>query len=74
MLISILACSLGFHAITFERSNFYENRHFKNQASVVLNSLPGGWYRFLAAFLHVVAENVVTDRQTNGRKDGDYWH
>ena len=28
------------------------------------------WYHFLAVLLHVLAENVVTDRQTEGRIDG----
>ena len=53
-LISILACSLGFHAITFERSTFTKMRNFKNEASVAL-----------AGLLHVVAENVVSDRHTD---------
>ena len=41
MLISILACSLGFHAITFERSTF-------NQASVALNPLVSLFGRLVA--------------------------
>ena len=39
MLISILACSLGFHVITFERSTSTQIAIFKNQASVALNPL-----------------------------------
>ena len=40
VLISILACSLGFHAITFER-------HFFNEASVALNPLVSLFGRFV---------------------------
>ena len=34
-----LACSLGFHAITLERSTSNENPYFKTQASVEINLL-----------------------------------
>ena len=45
MLISILACSLGFHAITFERSTFTK---IENQASVALNPLVSLFGRLVA--------------------------
>ena len=57
MLISILACSLGFHAITFERSTFTK---IENQASVVLNPL-------VSLFGGLVARS---GRQTDGQTDG----
>ena len=40
-----MACSLGFHIVTFERSVFNENHHIKNHASVALNPLVSllGW-------------------------------
>ena len=61
MLISILACSLGFHAITLERSTFY---YFKNQDSVVLNPL-------VLLFGRLVARNgrIRGTGQTDGRTD-----
>ena len=62
MLISILACSLGFHAITFERSTFTKKK--SSQCGIE----PVG-ICFLAALLRIVAENVITDRQTNGRTE-----
>ena len=41
--------------------HFYENRHFKNKAGVDLN-----WLVLLfTCLLRVVAENVVTDGQTD---------
>ena len=66
MLISILACLLGFHAITLERRTFYENRHIKNEASLVLNPFVSLFGLFL---LRVVAENMVTDRHTDRHTD-----
>ena len=44
VLISILACSLGFHA----RTPYYENRTFLNEASVALNPLVSLFGRFVA--------------------------
>ena len=61
MLISILACSLGFHAITFERRTFTK--------IAILKSSQCGIDPIGIALLHVVAENVVTDRQTDERND-----
>ena len=63
MLICILALSLCFHAITFERSIFTKNAIFLNKASVALNPL-------VSLFGRLVARSVVTDRQTDGRTDG----
>ena len=60
MLISILALSLGFHTITFERSTFTKIAIFKIKPVCPLVS---------AALLHVVAENVVIDRRTDRRTD-----
>ena len=37
---------------------------------MVLNAF-NGWYRFLAALLRVVAENVVTDSQTDRQTDSN---
>ena len=65
MLISILACSLGFQAITFERSTFTKIAIFKIKPVWYSTR----WYRFLAALLRVVAENVVTDRRTDRQTD-----
>ena len=48
MLISILACSLGFHAITSERGTFTKIAILKNQASVALNPLVSLFYLFVA--------------------------
>ena len=64
MLISILACSLGFHAITLERSTFTKNRYFKNQDSVALNPL-------VSLFGHLVARSgrIRGTGQTDGRKE-----
>ena len=62
MLISILACSLGFHAITFERSTF---RYFKNQASVALNPLVSLFGRLVAR-----SARISGTGQTDGRTDG----
>ena len=62
LLISILACSLGFHAITLERSTSKKIVIFLNQASVEMNLL-------VSLFCCLVAENVVTDRQTDGQND-----
>ena len=39
VLLCILACSLGFHAITLERSTSTKIAIFKNQASVEMNLL-----------------------------------
>ena len=39
VLICILACSLAFHAITFERSSYPKIAFFKNETSVAINSL-----------------------------------
>ena len=66
MLISILACSLGLHAITFERSTFMKIAILKSSQC----GTEPRWYRFLAALLHVVAENVVTDRWMDRQTDG----
>ena len=69
MLISILACSLGFHAITFERSTyFYDNRHFKNQASVALNPLVSPINRLLQH----VARPFSLRMHVNGNYNGNY--
>ena len=57
MLISILACSLGFHAITFERNTFT-----KIQACVVLNPLVSLFGRLVARS----GRDRQTDRQTDG--------
>ena len=59
MLISILACSLGFPAITFERSTFTKIAIFKNKASVALNPL-------VSLFGRLVARS---GRRTDGRTD-----
>ena len=58
MLVSILACSLGFHAIT-------ENRLCKNQASVALN-------RLLSLFARLLARGGRKrgNRQADGQTDG----
>ena len=39
VLICILACSLAFHAITFEHSSYTKITLFKNEASVAANPL-----------------------------------
>ena len=65
MLISILACSLGFHVITFERSTFTKITIFKNQASVVLNPLVSLFGRLV-----VRSARKRGNRQTDGRTDG----
>ena len=54
MLISILACSLGFYAINFECSTCKK----KYQANVVLNPLVSLFGRLVRRS----GENVVTDR------------
>ena len=61
MLICILACSLGFHAITLERSTFTKLVTFKIEP--VQHSTV--WYCYFVVLLRVLAENVVTDRQTH---------
>ena len=66
MLISILACSLGFHAITFERSTYTKIAIFKIQASVVLNPLVSLFGR-LVALSGRKRGNRPTDRQTDRR-------
>ena len=48
VLICILACSLGFHAITSECGTSTKIRHFKNEASVALNRLVSLFYLFVA--------------------------
>ena len=64
MLISILACSLGY-AITFERSiYFYENRYFKNQTSVALNPLVSLFGRLVAR-----SGRISGTGRTDGRND-----
>ena len=65
---SILACSLGFQAIPFERST---NRHFKNQASAVwpLNPLVSLFGRLVARSGRKRG-NRQTDGRTDGRTDG----
>ena len=68
MLISILACSLGFQAITFERSTFTKIAIFLNQASVVLNPLVSLFGRLVARSGRKRG-NRQTDRQTDGRND-----
>ena len=66
MLISIiLACSLGFHAVTFERSTFTKMAILKNQASVVLNPLVSLFGRLVAPSGRISG----TDRRTDGRND-----
>ena len=65
MLICTLDPSLCFTPY-FRTQHFYQNRHFKSKASVALNPLVS----LLAVSLRVAAENVVTDRQTDGRTDG----
>ena len=64
MLIGILACCLGFHAITLWTQYFHENSHFKNQASVTLNSL-------VSLFGHLDARSarISGDKRTDGRND-----
>ena len=64
MLISILACSLGFHAITFERSTFTKMAIFLNQASVALNPLLSLFGRFVAR-----SGRKRGNRQTDGQTD-----
>ena len=59
MLISILACSLGFHAITFERSTFIR------KSSLLKSSQCGTEPVGIAFWQPCCAENVVTDRQRN---------
>ena len=61
VLISIWACSLGFHAINLERSTFTKFAKLKNQASVALNLLVSLFCCPVASG----AENVVTDKQTD---------
>ena len=63
MLISILACLLGFHVITLERSTFTKIAILKNQDSVVLNPLVSLFGRLVAR------SGRVPDRRTDGRKD-----
>ena len=54
-----LLCSLGFHAITFEHSDFTKIANLKSsQCSTESVISPFG-------LLHVVAENAVRDRQTH---------
>ena len=60
VLICILACSLAFHAITFERSSYEKNRALKNEVSVAMNPL-------VSLFCCLVARSRIkhgTDRQT----------
>ena len=59
VLICILACSLGFHAITSERGT-YENRHFKNKASVALNPLLSLFYQFVGGNRRTDRPSTVT--------------
>ena len=65
MLISILACSLGFHAITLERSTFTK---IENQDSVVLNPLVSLFGRLVARSGRI-RDTGQTDGRTDGRKD-----
>ena len=60
VVICILACSLGFHNLTFKCSFIYYIKS-PNKASAALNLLAP----LLAGFLHMVAQNVVTDRHTD---------
>ena len=60
VLICILACSLGFHAITSERGT----RHFKNEASVALNPLVSLVYLFVAR-----GGKKRGNRRTDGQTD-----
>ena len=55
VLISILACSLGFHYITSECRICIKIKQVYNWTR---------YYCYLADFLHVVTENVVTDGRT----------
>ena len=66
VLICILACSLAFHAITSECSYFYENRRFKNKASVALNPMVSLFYLFVAQkrFVGRKCGNRRTDKQS----------
>ena len=65
MLISILACLLGFHAITFERSTFTKIALFKiKPASVALNPLVSLFGRLVAR-----SGRKRGNRQTDGRTD-----
>ena len=54
-----ISCLLGVHAISLEHSTSNE---IQNQASVALNH---GSYRSFVVSLSIVAENMVTDGQTN---------
>ena len=66
LLISVLACSLGFHVITLERSIFMKIAFFKNRASVALNTLLSLFGRFLArggrkrGYRHTYEPSTVT--------------
>ena len=62
VLICILACSLGFHAIISEHGTFTKNRHFKNVARVALNPLVSLFYLFVA---HGGRKRGGTDRRTD---------
>ena len=62
-------CSLGFHAITLERSIENENRLFLNQASVAMNLLLSLFGPFLARGGRKCG-NRQTDRRTDGWTDG----
>ena len=69
MLISILACSLGFHAITFERSTFMKIAIFKiKPCSVVLNPLVSLFGRLVACSGRKRG-NRQTDRRTDRQTD-----
>ena len=63
MLISILACSLGFHAITSECST-YENRLIENKGSAVLSPLVSLFYLFVAR-----GGRNRDNRRTDGQTD-----
>ena len=65
MLISILACSLGFHAITLERSTFTKIAILKIQDSVVLNPLVSLFGRLVAR-----SARIRGTGQTDGRTEG----
>ena len=63
MLISILACSLGFHAITFERSTFTKIAIFKiKPVHVALNPLVSLFGRLVAR-----SGRKRGNRQTDGQ-------
>ena len=63
MLISILACSLGFHAITLERSTFTKMAILKIK-SVVLNPLVSLFGRLVAC-----SGRIRGAGQTDGRTE-----